>query len=155
MLINYIVRSDAVLDTELQFYFKKYDHSNFKNDATAINLIFQKGPESKKKYNIKKKLKTVNKLEIKYKEKIIKKTVLISKLLNYKKVNKFDSHTKLYYCLKLFYIAEAYRMSKTLKNVTNFEDIKIKDINNMIKVHKNIYKTIMELKNEICKRKNQ
>ncbi len=126
---------------------QEYNHSDFRNNATAINIVMQKRKE--KKINTSKvTLKPVNQLNIKYKESIIKKNVLAVKSIDFKKVARMNSKTKLYYCFKLFYIAEAYRMSKTLKNVPNFENIKVTHINNMIKIHQNIYKTIQELKNE-------
>ena len=93
-------------------------------------------------------LKSESQLNIKYKDKVIKKTVKLFKKIDLKRIKKLSSNKRLNYCLKLYYIAEAFRMSKTLKQVNSFEDIKIKDINIKNKIHNYLYQTLLDLKNE-------
>tara|TARA_A100001234_G_C12638600_1_gene391016 strand:+ start:2560 stop:3681 length:1122 start_codon:yes stop_codon:yes gene_type:complete len=130
---------------------KKYDHANLNNDATAINFIFLKKEKLQKKKFKPTKLKTVDQLKINYKEKIIKKTLLTFKRLDLNKIKNLNSKIRLYYCLKLFYIAEVYRMSKTLKNVPNFENLNKENLNKMNIIHKNLNATLLNLKNEYAK----
>lgn len=144
--IKFFQSNNYVLVNKPKNINEDYNHDNFKNDATGINLIFQK--KTKKIKNFKGRLlKSVSQLKINYKDKIIIKTIKLFKKIDLKKIKKLSSKKKLYYCLKLYYIAEAFRMSKTLKQVKSFEDIKIKDINTKNKIHNYLYQTLLDLKN--------
>ena len=145
--IKFFQSNNYVLVNKPKNINEDYNHDNFKNDATGINLIFQKKTSKTKNLNGRL-LKSECQLSIKYKDEIIKKTVKLFKKIDLKKVKKLSSNKRLYYCLKLYYIAEAFRMSKTLNQVNSFEDIKIKDINTKNKIHNYFYQTLLDLKNE-------